>query len=177
MSDLDALARRVEELEKQSAQERAALTEQRDRYKALYQEMLQRCAKLERGIVTQKKSERLPADVVMSEAMLELLLPDRPASESAVPSDVSRADESRCPIICPKSRSSSSPTLCSKKVWLRSSVSAKSVPSTSIASRRVHSPSSWSDEDVEIVREPALAAHLGTVSARTPQHIESLWSG
>jgi transposase len=81
MTDLAALARRVEELEKQRTEERAALIDERDRYKALYQEMLQRCAKLERGIVTQKKSERLPTDVVLSEAMLELLLPDRPATE------------------------------------------------------------------------------------------------
>jgi transposase len=86
MTDLDALARRVEELEKQRAHERAALVEERDRYKALYQEMLQRCAKLERGILSQKKSERLPADVVMSEAMLELLLADQPASAGPVAS-------------------------------------------------------------------------------------------
>ena len=85
MTDLSALARRVQELEKrQSDSEQAAseLAEQRDHYKALYQEMLQRCAKLERGILTQQKSEKLQgAETVMSEAMLGLLFGDRPPSE------------------------------------------------------------------------------------------------
>jgi transposase len=78
MTDLAALARRVEELEKQQAEAR----EQAEHYKALYQEMLQRCAKLERGIISQPKSERMPGgETVMSEAMLELLFGDRPPSE------------------------------------------------------------------------------------------------
>ena len=78
MTDLAALARRVEELEKQQAE----TVEERDQYKALYQEMLQRCAKLERGIVSQPKSERVAGgETVMSEAMLELLFGDRPPSE------------------------------------------------------------------------------------------------
>ncbi|MDD9938288.1 MAG: hypothetical protein OXT09_32055 [Myxococcales bacterium] len=73
MTDLAALARRVEELEKQQAE----TVEERDQYKALYQEMLQRCAKLERGIVSQPKSERVAGgETVMSEAMLELRVPD-----------------------------------------------------------------------------------------------------
>jgi hypothetical protein len=56
MTDLAALARRVEELEKQQSEAR----EQAEHYKTLYQEMLQRCAKLERGIISQPKSERMP---------------------------------------------------------------------------------------------------------------------
>ncbi|MDD9933435.1 MAG: hypothetical protein OXT09_07530 [Myxococcales bacterium] len=78
MPDLAALARRVEELEKKQAE----TAERADHYKALYQEMLQRCAKLERGIVSQPKSERVAgSETVMSEAMLELLFGDRPPSE------------------------------------------------------------------------------------------------
>ncbi len=78
MADVAALARRVEGLEKQQAE----TVEQRDHYKALYQEMLQRCAKLERGIISQPTSERVAGgETVMSEAMLELLFGDRPPSE------------------------------------------------------------------------------------------------
>ncbi|MEQ8565218.1 MAG: IS66 family transposase [Deltaproteobacteria bacterium] len=55
MADLDQLARRLDELERRSA----AAEQERDTYRALYLEMMERCRKLERGLLGQA-TERLP---------------------------------------------------------------------------------------------------------------------
>ena len=73
MTDIDALVRRLDELEREQRQMQQSLqtTERaRDDYRALYQQMLERCRKLERGLLGQK-AERLPAHE--SQLSLEVL--------------------------------------------------------------------------------------------------------
>ena len=80
MADIDALVQRLDELEReqqrlqqslQSTQDSLQTVERaRDDYRALYQQMLERCRKLERGLLGQK-AERLPADE--SQLSLEIL--------------------------------------------------------------------------------------------------------
>jgi transposase len=68
VTDLEAIVRRVEELEKQ-----------RDEYRSLYLETMERCRRLERGLFAQQKSEHLSPDV--SQMVLEMLLGDRAKAE------------------------------------------------------------------------------------------------
>jgi hypothetical protein len=80
MADIDALVQRLDELEReqqrlqqslQSTQDSLQSVERaRDDYRALYQQMLERCRKLDRGLLGQK-AERLPADE--SQLSLEIL--------------------------------------------------------------------------------------------------------
>ena len=70
MVDIDALVRRLDELEREQQKLQDSLetvARARDDYRTLYQQMLERCRKLERGLLGQK-SERLPA----SESQLSL---------------------------------------------------------------------------------------------------------
>lgn len=73
MSELEALARRVAALE----QEQEQAQQEREHYRTLYLQMLERCRKLERGLVGQK-AEKLPADSgQLSMQLLQELLSDR----------------------------------------------------------------------------------------------------
>lgn len=72
MSDLERLAARLDALER----EQVALRESRDTYRALYLEMMERCRKLERGLLGQA-AERLPSDAQLSLDMLGLMLDAR----------------------------------------------------------------------------------------------------
>ena len=69
MSELDAVLRRLELLES----EQAELRQERDAYRDLYQDMLERCRKLELGLRGQA-SEKLPNDAQLSFQMLQMLL-------------------------------------------------------------------------------------------------------
>ena len=84
MTDLVELARRIESLEQEHARIREALgsaEQARDRYHELYLDMMERCRKLERGLLGQK-AERLPAEgSQLSLQMLQLLLSDRALRE------------------------------------------------------------------------------------------------
>lgn len=73
MVDIDALVRRLDELEREQQKLHDSLetvARARDDYRTLYQQMLERCRKLERGILGQK-AERLP--VSESQLSLEVL--------------------------------------------------------------------------------------------------------
>ncbi len=77
VDDLAALIRRLEEVEKKQA----ALQAERDHYRALYLEMLERCRKLEKGLVG-PKSERLSGDESqLTIGVLETLLSERDLAE------------------------------------------------------------------------------------------------
>lgn len=80
MTDLSALVQRLEVLEREQAamRERLSVVEQeRDRYKSLYLETLERCRKLEKGLLG-PKSERLRDDgAQLSLGVLELMFGDR----------------------------------------------------------------------------------------------------
>ena len=77
VDDLAALIRRLEEVEKKQA----ALQAERDHYHALYLEMLERCRKLEKGLVG-PKSERLSGDESqLTIGVLETLLSERDLAE------------------------------------------------------------------------------------------------
>lgn len=84
MTDLDALVRRLDELEREQSSLRAShskLEHERDEYRRLYLEMLERCRKLERGLLGQKL-ERLPeSDAQLSFEVLDLMLGERAAAE------------------------------------------------------------------------------------------------
>lgn len=105
MADLDALIRRLELIESEQAAQRealvraeaereaaraeaeavaeakAAMERERDHYRALYQQMLERCRKLERGLLGQK-SERLGDDgAQLSLGVLDLVLGDQAKAE------------------------------------------------------------------------------------------------
>ena len=77
MSSVEEIAQRLEELEK-----RFTTTErERDEYRALYLETMERCRKLERGILAQK-SEKLPGDEgQLSLGVLAMVLGDRERAE------------------------------------------------------------------------------------------------
>ena len=91
LPDLSQILQRLETLEKDHAATRERLTEverereeakgERDRYRRLYQQMLERCRKLEKGLLGQK-SERLGDDgAQLSLGMLEMLLGERALAE------------------------------------------------------------------------------------------------
>ena len=77
MADLDALLKRLDTLD-----ERLSTVEvERDHYRELYQQMLERCRKLERGLLAQK-SERLGDDgAQLSLEVLDLVLGERAKAE------------------------------------------------------------------------------------------------
>lgn len=77
MTDLEALARRIDEIERAH---RDALQE-RDHYRTLYQQMLERFRKLELGMMGQKSERVAGGETVLSAAMLEMLLGEREAAQ------------------------------------------------------------------------------------------------
>jgi transposase len=89
--DLDALVRRLDELEReqQRLEETLHTVEQnRDEYRALYQQMLERCRKLERGLIGQK-AERLPAhESQLSLAVLASVLGERAVDDAVAAAGV-----------------------------------------------------------------------------------------
>jgi transposase len=84
VSDLAALTKRLDALDREqsSMRERLSTVEQeRDRYRALYQEMMERCRKLEKGL-TGQQSERLGDDgAQLSLGVLEMMFGDRTEQE------------------------------------------------------------------------------------------------
>jgi transposase len=70
VTELEQLAARVGKL----ATTVDELQQERDAYHELYLETLARCRKLERGLLTQQKSERLPPDEQLSLAMVGMLV-------------------------------------------------------------------------------------------------------
>jgi len=84
VSDHEELLRRLESLEHEQAAVRVRLTEvetERDHYRHLYQDMMERCRKLEKGLIGQK-SERLGEDgSQLSLGVLDLVLGERAKAE------------------------------------------------------------------------------------------------
>jgi transposase len=77
LAKLEAQTQRLDQLERAQRE----LAEERDQYKALYQQMLERYRKLERGMIGQKSERVLGGETVFSAAMLEMLLGERAAAE------------------------------------------------------------------------------------------------
>ena len=73
MSDATAIEERLLALEAQLA----TLIAERDQYKALYMQMLERCRKLELGIIGQKREKLSGEDGQLTMALLEMLLANR----------------------------------------------------------------------------------------------------
>ncbi len=69
MTEIEQLARRLDELEKRC-----------DEYRTLYLEALERCRKLERGLLAQK-SEHVPDGTQLSLDVLSMILNDRQRAE------------------------------------------------------------------------------------------------
>ncbi|MGE3671945.1 MAG: hypothetical protein AB7K71_19905 [Polyangiaceae bacterium] len=90
MTELATLARRLDELEREQARVREALekSEQerelaeaaRDEYQRLYLEMIERCRKLERGLLGQKAERLGKDDKQLSLGVLEMMLGERAAA-------------------------------------------------------------------------------------------------
>jgi hypothetical protein len=84
MNAVADLARRIEMMEQDQERLREALLaaeQARDQYHKLYLEMMERCRKLERGLLGQK-AEKLPQDSSqLSLQMLELMLGDKAVRE------------------------------------------------------------------------------------------------
>ena len=80
VSDVAAIVKRLDELEKRFAvaeQERETAKRERDEYRALYLETMERCRKLELGILS-SKSERLPEnEAQLSLGVLSMVLGER----------------------------------------------------------------------------------------------------
>lgn len=77
MTDLAQLARRLDELE-----ERVAVAElERDQYRRLYLETMERCRKLERGLIGQKSERLRKDDAQLSLSVLEMMLGEREAAQ------------------------------------------------------------------------------------------------
>lgn len=73
-----ALAARLDELEKKFA----AIECERDEYRRLYLEVMERCRKLEMGLLA-SKSERVPADSQLSLSVLSMMLDERARADLA----------------------------------------------------------------------------------------------
>ena len=81
MADLDAMQARLDDLEREMRERLSKVEGERDHYRELYQQMMERCRKLELGLVGQK-SERLGEEGgQLSLAMLEMLLGERAKAE------------------------------------------------------------------------------------------------
>jgi len=75
----NAITQRLDELEKtvaMVAKERDGFLRERDEYKKLYLEMMERCRKLEIGLRS-AKSERVPHEAQLSFSVLSMMLDDR----------------------------------------------------------------------------------------------------
>lgn len=79
VTDVVELARRLDALEASLAE----TSKERDGYRDLYFEMLERCRKLERGLLAQQKSERLPktSEDQLALDVLSMALEEREAEE------------------------------------------------------------------------------------------------
>lgn len=111
MSDVAELAKRLDALEQQFA----TAQRERDQYRSLYLEMMERCRKLERGLLA-SKSEHLSKDD--SQLSLDVLA-------MMITSDASRRDASRFRTIFPASTSKCCRPKSSARVSMLSSASAK----------------------------------------------------
>lgn len=84
VTDLAELARRLDALEDEVAVARgevATVRDERDRYHQLYLEMMERCRKLERGLIGRKSEKLAPDEVQLSLSVLEMALGEREAAE------------------------------------------------------------------------------------------------
>lgn len=108
VTELEALARRLDELQREQTLLRAStakIERERDEYRRLYLEMLERCRKLELGLMGQK-AERLPKDEAqLSLDVLDFVLGqraaeeiDRLASERTIKEHTRRSPTGRKPI-------------------------------------------------------------------------------
>ncbi len=77
MSDAVAIEARLDELEKKFA----ASQHERDEYRRLYLEMMERCRKLERGLLGSKSEHRTPSEAQLSLDMIAMMLNDRERAE------------------------------------------------------------------------------------------------
>lgn len=101
MTDLTALARRLDELERGQHELKASLQQaeaDRDAYHRLYLETMERCRKLERGL-TGRKAERLAADdKQLPLSIIDMMLSERQAAEiEQLQTEVVREHERRKP--------------------------------------------------------------------------------
>jgi transposase len=90
--DLQTLAKRLDDLEREQAHTRAALVsaeQARDEYHRLYLEMLERCRKLERGLLGQKAERFASHEAQLSLDLLGMLLSERESADvlGSIPSD------------------------------------------------------------------------------------------
>jgi transposase len=92
MTDLTAIAARLDELEsgqarlqqqlQQALQERDELARERDAYKQLYHDMQERCRKLELGLLADRASEKLPRDDnQLTLSIIDMMLSERQRDE------------------------------------------------------------------------------------------------
>ena len=84
MSDA-GLGQRLDELERKFAalmQERDGFVRERDEYRALYLELMERCRKLEKGLLA-PKSEKVPHESQLSLGVLSLMLDERTRADLA----------------------------------------------------------------------------------------------
>jgi len=77
VTDVAELAQRLEDL----AHKVAAAELERDQYRQLYLEMMERCRKLELGLVGPKSERLAPNDAQLSLSMLEMLLGERASAD------------------------------------------------------------------------------------------------
>lgn len=108
MPDLAALARRLDELEREQNRVRGALAKAErerelaeaalDEYQRLYLEMMERCRKLERGLLGQKAERLGKEDKQLSLGVLEMMLGESAAAAiDALPVETVRTHERRKP--------------------------------------------------------------------------------
>ena len=87
MTDLTAIAARLNELESGQArlqQQLQEVTRERDAYKQLYHDMQERCRKLELGLLADRASEKLPRDDnQLTLSIIDMMLSERQRDEIA----------------------------------------------------------------------------------------------
>lgn len=84
MTDLTQLARRLDELEQRvekAESERDKAEQERDQYRQLYLETMERCRKLELGLIGQKSERLRNDDAQLSLSVLDMLLGERQAAK------------------------------------------------------------------------------------------------
>ena len=96
MSDVAEIEQRLDELEKRFAaaeRERETAARERDEYRTLYLETMERCRKLELGILA-SKSEHLPDnDAQLSLGVLSMMLSERQATDLDVALAAANAEQ------------------------------------------------------------------------------------
>jgi chromosome segregation ATPase len=76
LTDLAALVQRLDALDREQAAMRERLSQveqERDRYRQLYQEMMERCRKLEKGLMGQQSESLGDGGAQLSLGVLELM--------------------------------------------------------------------------------------------------------